>query len=100
MEGFVALPDEVKIGITSVVLFVVSFALAKLIALVPFLAFLNAYREPLAFAIAAALIEALQNVIPDAFAAVAILAAQLLLAILAAFGVGAVMKRQGYRLLQ
>lgn len=92
---FVSLPDGVKVGITAVVLAVVSFLLAKLIALVPFLKFLEAYRESLAMGIAIALIEAIQNAVPDAYAPIAVLALELVLAVLALLGVGNQMKRQG-----
>lgn len=95
--GFVALPDPVKLGITAVVVWAVSFFIAKLIALVPFLSFLEEFREPLALAIAATLIGALENAIPDAYGAIAVIAIQLILAILAFFGVGNVLKRRGVK---
>jgi hypothetical protein len=92
VQGFVALPDDVKIGLTAVVVWVVSFFFAKLLALVPYLKFLEQFREPLALAIAAALIGVIETNIPDAYATVAVVAIQLLLAILAMFGVGRVLK--------
>ena len=97
MEGFVALPDDVKIGIAAVVLWLVSFVFSQLIALVPFLKFLEEFREPLALAIAAALIGWLENALPTGLDNIAILAIQLVLAVLAAFGVSAVFKKRGYR---
>lgn len=96
MEGFVALPEDVKIGIAAVVLWLVSFVFAKLIALVPFLKFLEEFREPLALAIAAAAIGWLENALPTGMDNVAILAVQLVLAVLAALGVSAVFKKRGY----
>ena len=97
MEGFVALPDDVKIGIAAVILWLVSFVFSQLIALVPFLKFLEEFREPLALAIAAALIGWLENALPTGLDNIAILAIQLVLAVLAAFGVSAVFKKRGYR---
>jgi hypothetical protein len=96
-QGFVALPDGVRLGITAVVVWVVSFFLAKLIALVPFLSFLEEFREPLALAIAAALIGWIENIVPDAYGAIAVIAIQLILAILAFFGVGNVLKKRGVK---
>ena len=97
MEGFVALPEDVKAGILAVVLFAISFVFAKLIALVPFLAFLEELREPLALAIGASLIGALENALPTGYDAVAILALQLILAVLAMFGLGNVLKEKGVK---
>ena len=97
MEMFVALPDDVKVGIAAVVLWVVSFVFAKLIALVPFLSFLEQFREPLALSIAAALIGALENALPDAFPDVSVAALKLILLVLAAFGVGGVLKAKGVK---
>ena len=97
MEGFVALPEDVKAGILAVVLFAVSFVFAKLIALVPFLKFLEDFRAPLALAIGASLIGWLENALPSGYDAVAILALQLVLAVLAMFGVGEVLKAKGVK---
>jgi len=98
MQGFVALPDDVKVGIVAVVVWLVSWVFAQLIALVPFLKFLEEFKEPLALAISAALIGALENAIPDAFGTIAVIGIQLVLALLALFGVGGVLKQRGYRL--
>jgi hypothetical protein len=97
IQGFVELPDELKIVITSLILAAVSFVFAKLIALVPFLAFLEQFRQPVAMAVAAALIGWFQNIVPDAYAAVAILGLQLVLAVLALFKVGDVLKERGVK---
>jgi len=97
IEGFVQLPDELKIVITSLILAAVSFVFAKLIALVPFLSFLEQFRQPVAMAVAAALIGWFQNIVPDAYAAVAILGLQLVLAVLALFKVGDVLKERGVK---
>ncbi len=84
-QGFVELPERVSTGIVAVVLVGVSFVFAKLIAMVPFLKFLENFREPLGLAIAWQLIGFIQNIVPDAYGAVAIIALQLILAVLALF---------------
>jgi hypothetical protein len=96
-QWFVDLPGELELGITAVVLVAVSFGFAKLLSLVPFLAFLGEFREPLAYAIAVALIGWIEAAVPDAFANIAIISIQLVLAILAFFGVANVFKEQGIK---
>lgn len=92
---FVALPDVVKAGLTAVVLYLVSVLFANLILLLPFLAFLEQFREPLAQSLAIAFIAWLQNILPDAYPQVAVLAIELLLAVLAIFGIGATLAAMG-----
>jgi hypothetical protein len=96
-QGFVQLPDTVQAGITAVILWAVSWLFVQLITLVPWLAFLDEFKTPLAMAIAAALIGWIQNAVPDAYGAVAILAIQLVLAILALFKVGEVLQKRNVR---
>jgi hypothetical protein len=100
LQMFVAFPDDVKIGIAAVVLWAVSFFFVKLIALIPFLKFLEEFRQPLTLAATAALVGWLENIVPDAFSTVAILGVQLVLALLAVFGVGETLKKRGYRAFQ
>lgn len=97
MQGFVQLPDETKVAIAALVLWLVSRGITYLVTLVPFLSFLVEFEEPLSLAIATALIGALQNAVPDAFGQVAVLAVQLVLAVLAAFGIGNSLKQRGYK---
>ena len=97
MSMFIALPEDVKAGILAVVLVVVSFVFAKLIALVPFLSFLEQFREPLALAIGASLIGWLENALPTGFDQPVILAIQLVLAVLAMLGIGTVLKENGVK---
>lgn len=97
---FVELPGEVKSGITAVVLVAVSWVFAKLISLVPYLKFLDPFRVPLAMAIAIELIRVVEVAVPDAFGPIAILALQLVLAVLALFGVAEKLKERGIRLFQ
>ncbi len=93
--GFVALPDTVKAGILAVVLYVVAVALTNLVLLVPFLAFLEAFKVPLASGLGAALVAYIENILPDAYPQASILAVQLALAILAAYGIGVTLAAQG-----
>lgn len=98
VAGFVQLPDDVRAGIGAVILVVVSWALAKLITLVPFLKFLDEFRVPLASAIAFELVNVIQNAVPDAYGTVAILALKLVLAVLALFLTFEKLQKKGYRL--
>lgn len=93
--GFVALPDGIKVSLTAIVTWVVSMVLTNLILLVPFLAFLEQFKQPLSLALAAALIGVIEKAIPDSYAKVAIIAIELVLAILAMFGIGATLAAQG-----
>ena len=95
VNGFVSLPDTVRVGITAVVLWLVSIVLSNLILLVPFLAFLEQFKQPLSLALAAALIGLVEKAVPDAYARVAVIAIQLVLAVLAVFGIGAELAAQG-----
>lgn len=94
---FVELPSDVKAGITAVVLVAVSFVFAKLLTLIPQLEFLEPFREPIALAIAVELIRVIQVAVPDAYGTVAILALQLVLAVLAVFGFFNVLKERGVK---
>jgi hypothetical protein len=85
VQTVVDLPDTVEASITALILFVLSWALAQLIVLVPFLAFLENFKTPLALAISSQLIGLIENAVPDAYGAAAILAIQLLLALVALF---------------
>lgn len=96
--SFVEFPEEVKVGVIAVVVWAISWAFAQLVALVPFLSFLNEFKEPLALAISAALIGWLQNAIPDQYGGIAVIGVQLVLAILALLGVGKALGAKGYRL--
>jgi hypothetical protein len=82
-QGFVELPDGVKARITALVVAVVAFFFLKLVELVPALKFLEQFRLPLSLAVAAELISLIQNAVPDAYAAIAVLAIQLVLEIVA-----------------
>lgn len=94
-NGFVELPDPVKAGITAVVVWLLATLFTNLILLVPFLAFLVPFQLPIALALAAALIGWLERIIPDAWGTVAVLAIQVVLALLAMIGVGQALAAQG-----
>lgn len=97
-NGFVSLPDDVKTGIGSLVLVAVSWLFARLITLIPWLAFLDEYRVPFAMGIAMALVNYIQNAVPDAFGDIAVLALKLVLAVLALFLTFEKLKQKQYRL--
>lgn len=81
----ITLPDALKTQFTLVVVAIVSYLFTKLITLVPFLKWLDAYREPLALGLAAYLIDLIETSVPDAYGGVAIAGLTLLLAILSLF---------------
>ena len=90
--GFVDLPPQVETGITAVVVFGVSWLFVQLITLVPFLAFLEQFKMPLALAVSAQLIAWIEQLVPDAYGGVAVSGIVLVLAILALFGIGGQLK--------
>ena len=96
--SFVALPDDLKVGITALVLWAISWAFVQLITLVPFLKFLDDFKQPLALAISAALIGAFEDAVPDQYGNVAIIGVQLVLAIIAMFQVNKTLGARGYRM--
>lgn len=86
MAWFVDLPVEQEIAITALVVSLVSLGITALIAYVPWLSFLEAYKEEWGLTAAAIVIVALENWLPSAYPEVSILAVALVLAILAAIG--------------
>lgn len=83
--SFVQLPDTLKADITALVLVIVSWLFMKLLELVPALKFLEEFRVPLAMALASQLIGLIEVGVPDAYGQVAIIAIQLILAVVALF---------------
>ena len=98
IQSFVELPADQQARIAALVLVVVSWAIAKLIALIPFLSFLEQFREPLALALAAELINLIQNGIPDAFGGIAVAAVQLLLELAALVIVFVKLRERGVKI--
>lgn len=97
----IALPEPLKLGITGVVVWLVSWAFAWIIAKLPWIGVILApYKQPLAMLIAAALISFIEASVPDAFGPIAVAAISLVLVILAFFGIGEVLKQRGFRFFQ
>lgn len=94
---FVQLPPTLKADITALVIFLVSWLFLKLVELVPALKFLEEFRVPLAMALAAQLIGLIEVSVPDAYGSVAILAIQLILAVVALFLGAEKLKARGIR---
>jgi hypothetical protein len=83
-EQFVSFPPEQKAAFVALFALALGFVFTK----IPYVGqFLNQYRDSIALALGSALFAWLEGFVPDAFATVAILAGQLVLAIFAAFGV-------------
>ena len=91
----IALPDPLKAGITAVVTWLVSMVLANIILLVPFLQFLEQFKGPLSLSLAIAVISTIEKAVPDMYGRVAIAALQLVLAVLAMFGIGVELAAMG-----
>jgi hypothetical protein len=100
MNWFVELPADVTLQISALVAVAVGFLLAKLIALLPWLSFLEQWRDPLSKAIALELIVLLQNALPSQYPEISILAVKLVLEVLVILAAFSVLKKNGYRLFQ
>jgi hypothetical protein len=83
-NDFVALPEPTKLGI----ILAITAALGYLFSLIPVIGqFLQGYAGQIAVVLGGVLISYVEQITPDAYANVAVLALQLVLAVLAAFGV-------------
>jgi hypothetical protein len=87
-QKFVEFPDTIKVGITAVIVWVVLFAVNYLIGILPFLAFLLPFVNPIALSVAAALVLWLQNALPGEYPEVSLAAIKLILLVLTALGIG------------
>jgi hypothetical protein len=96
-QGVVDLPDTLEANITALVLVGVSWLFVQVVTLLPFLAFLNDFKVPLAMGIATQLIGLIEGAVPDAYGAVAILAIQLILAVVALFLTAEKLKARGVK---
>jgi hypothetical protein len=96
-QGVVDLPDTLEANITALILVVVSWVLAQLIVLVPFLRFLEDFKTPLALGISAQLIGFIEAAVPDAYGAAAILAIQLILVVIGLFLSAETLRLRGVR---
>jgi len=97
VQTFVDLDDNVELGITGVVVWLVSWFVAQLIFMLPFLKFLEDFKQPLALALAAQLIAFIEHSVPDAFGGIAVAGVVLLLAVLAYFKIGEALTARGVR---
>lgn len=99
IQGVVSLPNPLKVAITGVVVWIVAWVFAKIVVLIPWVGpILEPYKEPLALLIAASLIGFIEATVPDAYGAVAVAAIELLLVILALFGIGSTLgKKRGVK---
>jgi hypothetical protein len=96
-QGVVDLPNPVETGIQAVILVGVSWLLVQLVTLWKALAFLDAYKVPLAMAISAQLIGYIEVATPDAYGAVVIKGIELLLTVIALFVTAQRLKEQGVK---
>ena len=97
---FVEFPVDVTLQVSALVAVAVGWLIARLIALVPWLSFLDQWRDPISKAIALELIVLLQNALPSQYPEISILAVKLVLEILLVLATFSVLKKQGYRLFQ
>lgn len=87
MNWFVELPSETQLGVLAVVAALVDLGVTALIAYVPWLAFLEAYKAEWGMLAGAAVLAFLENLLPGGeWAAVSVIAVQLVLAIISAVG--------------
>lgn len=81
---FVELPQSVQLAVIGLVVVLVDLAVTAAIAYLPWLAFLEPYKEEWGLALGALAVQFLQNALPGGeYTAISILAVQLVLAILA-----------------
>lgn len=88
MQGFVALPDDLKVAITAIVIWAVAKAVEFAISQIPWLEFLRGYAEAVGYALAGVIVAFVENALPSQYPEISILAVRLLIEILAAVGVG------------
>jgi hypothetical protein len=85
LQSFVELPAPIVASVTALIVGAVIFGVNWLIVRVPLLKFLANYAQEWGIVIAAALIMWFQSTVPDIYAAIAIHAVELVLAIIAVF---------------
>lgn len=91
------LPEKQVTAITLLIVGAVSYLFTKAVTLLPFLKFLDPYREPVALALAAYLINLLEESIPAQFEDVTVATITLILAILSLFGFFQVFRAKGFK---
>jgi hypothetical protein len=83
LNRFVELPPLVVDSVTALIVGALVFAINWIILRVPIFKFLSAYAQEWGLALAAAAILWFQNAVPDIYAAIAVHAVELILAIIA-----------------
>lgn len=83
LQNFVELPAPLVSAVTVLIVSAVVFAVNFIVARVPLFSWLKVYAEQWGYLAAAALIAWFQNAVPDVYAAVAVHALELALAIIA-----------------
>lgn len=83
MAWFVELPPNTQLAIVGLAVVLVDLAVTALISYVPWLSFLEAYKEEWGLLLGAAAVSAIQNWLPTQYPEASILAVQLVLAIIA-----------------
>lgn len=81
--NFVELPSETQLAIVGLAVVVVDLAVTVAISYIPWLAFLEPYKEEWGLALGAAAVTAIQNWLPTQYPEASTLAVQLVLAIIA-----------------
>ena len=95
---FVDLPAGVENAITVLILAIVWFIVNFIIARVPFLSFIGNYANELGLLAAVYVIGQLENILPSAYPEIAILAVQLVVAVLTViFGLNKFLALRGVR---
>src|SRR5687767_9907040 len=83
MNWFVELPSETQLAVLGLAVVLVDLAVTYAISYVPWLAFLEEYKEEWGMLAGVAALAALQNALPSQYPEASILAVQLVLAIIA-----------------
>lgn len=83
MNWFVELPGETQLAIIGLVVVLVDLAVTALISYVPWLDFLERYKEEWGLTLGALAVEMIQNWLPGQYPEASVLAVQLVLAIIA-----------------
>jgi len=89
-QDLIALPEDVKVGIV----LALTAALGFLFSLIPTVGeFLQGYKSQIALVLGGVIISYIEQAVPGEFQTVAVLALQLILAVLASFGVVVAVKK-------
>src|SRR5215207_2495919 len=81
--NFVELPSEVQLAVIGLAVVLVDLAVTFAISYVPWLAFLEPYKQEWGLLLGAAAVTVIQNFLPTSYPEASVLAVQLVLAIIA-----------------